>query len=278
MKRGDDTPSPMAQVIGLMLKPVIRFSIRKGFLFQEFSKIARSAFVEVAEEEILKTQSKVNVSRISVLTGLYRNDVANIYTHKTPLPTAPQNVLGKVIVQWEQDKRFRHKETGEPKVLTFEGDNSEFFQLVRKVSKHLNPATVLFEIQRNRAADRTPKGLKLVRRTVAYGNMELKGYELLSKDLDDLISAVSYNLERKDEIGYLHLRTDYDNVCRKDIPEIRKWLILQGKAFHKRVRDYLSQYDKDLNPDLSESKEPSARVSLGSFSFSADIEEWMRLE
>jgi len=80
-------------------------------------------------------------------------------------------------------------------------------------------------------------------------------------------------VKREDEIGQLHLRTSFNNICRKDVPDIRRWLIVQAKEFHKRARDYLSIYDKDINPDLMGNTEPIARISLSSFSFAADIEE-----
>ena len=258
--------------IALILKPIIRLCLKKQFRFREFVKIARATFIQVAEEEIKKSRSKVTISRLSVLTGIYRLDVKSVFIENEPLPPGPMNVLGRVILRWEQDKRFANKKTGEPRVLSCEGEKCEFYQLVRKVSKSLNPATVLFEIQRNGAAEQIEGGLKLIRSVVAVGGSELRGYELLSSDIEALISAVDFNLSRTDDLGYLHLHTEYDRISHKDLPEIRRWLKLEGRVFHKRARDYLSQFDMDLNPDLMDVNEAAARFVLGSFGFAEEVD------
>ena len=63
-----------------LLKPVALFCMRRShFSFQDFVEIAKVAFIRAAEEELGQSTQKVNVSRISVLTGIYREEVTRIY-------------------------------------------------------------------------------------------------------------------------------------------------------------------------------------------------------
>ena len=63
-------------------------------------------------------------------------------------------------------------------------------------------------------------------------------------------------------------RTEYDNISISDFPEIRKWLIKEGAAFHNKARGYLSQFDLDINPKPDH--EGGARVTVGTFSYTEE--------
>ncbi len=71
----------------------------------------------------------------------------------------------------------------------------------------------------------------------------------------------------------LHLRTDFDNIYTSEIIPIRRWLIAEGKAFHKRAREFLSRFDKDLNEDVDETRKAGGKIVLTSFSFSSSPED-----
>jgi hypothetical protein len=49
------------------------------------------------------------------------------------------------------------------------------------------------------------------------------------------------------------------------LEEIRLWILAKGVAFHKEARDYLSRFDRDMNPELG-SGEERASVVVSTFS------------
>jgi hypothetical protein len=254
MKTFTQSRSIQLECLRLLLWPIVRYCLRHSHSYQDFINVAKVVFVNAAEEEILKTSPKVNVSRISALTGIYRDDVRRLYKDRESHSEQPLSVLGRVIGQWEQDKRFLSS-NGKPRALTYQGTKAEFQRLVAAVSKHLNPGTVLFELARIGAVKKTKGMLQLNQKVGALATDPREGFELLSKDVDTLIHAVEENLLEKREVANLHIRTEYDNIFQKDMNKIRKWFVREGKMFHKKARDFLSKYDQDINPDAKENLE-----------------------
>ncbi len=258
------------ECLQLLLWPVIRYCMRHSYSYQDFINVAKIIFVRAAEEEIRKSTTKVNVSRISALTGIYRDDVKRIYYEKPEPSAEPLSVLGRIIGQWEQDSRFRNA-AGKPRVLSYQGPDSEFHELVSAVSMHLNPGTMVFELQRIGVVEKTVKGLKLVRQLAAPEDDLRRGFEILSNDMETLIQAIEENLYRKSRISNLHIRTEYDNVFTKDLPKIRLWLIKEGKKFHRKARNFLSKFDQDIHPNPK--AESGGKVTITAFSVTSSLPE-----
>ena len=252
-------------VLRSLMRPFVRFCIRHSHSIQDFTMIAKGVFLTVAEEEIRKSTKKVNVSRLAVMTGMYRDEVTKLYREKVPQPSEPMSILSRVLGQWRQDKRFTTK-SGAPRVLTYKGDESEFRDLVETVSKNINHGTVLFELKRLGFAEETPKGLKLLKQLFGFEDDPRTGFELLARDVETMMDAVEENLLAQKDFSNLHIRTEYDNISVKELKTIRKWFIDEGKAFHRKARDFLSKFDRDINPD-SKDNSAGTRVVLGSFSW-----------
>jgi Family of unknown function (DUF6502) len=258
----------VAGFVRAFLMPVVRFCLRRSYGYSEFSSLAKQIFYEIAEEEIRIKGQDVSVSRLSALTGLDRRDLTRF--HKEGVFFArKENLLSRVIGQWEQDARFC-KSPGRAKALTCEGVDSEFFTLVQVVSKDLNPYTVLGELERVQAIERKNDKVSL-RAKVFVPREDLQdGLRILGLDARDLYNAVESNILQKSETKNLHIRTEYDNLDPAGIEKIRTWFLDKGAELHKEARNYLARFDKDLNPKI---KQGGARAVIGSFSLVEDKNE-----
>ena len=255
-------------VLELILRPLVRFCLRYGHSFQEFLAVAKRLFVQLAEEEIRKTSSKVNVSRISVMTGLNRSEVDRLFGPEPEGPAERLGVLTRVLGQWRNHHDFTTS-TGQPRSLTYRGEDSEFKQLVATVSKNINPGTVLFELQRKGYLKKTRQHINLQKEVFSLQSDPHKGFDLVARDIETLLQASEQNIYNLQPVSNLHIRTEYDNIIKSKLPEIRRWLVDEGKHFHKRARDYLSALDKDVNPG-TENEEAGCRVTVTAFSFTSE--------
>ena len=250
-----------------MLRPIVRYWLRRADRFQEFSELLKIVFVDVAREELARSNSKVNVSRIHMLTGVHRNDVSRIFKQGAQPKILP-DFLSRLIGQWEQDPEFQTS-NGTPKVLTFLGKNNDFNKLVEKVSKGVSPGTVLFELERSNAIKRTSRGIKLVRSTQRHTKDEERVIALSGEMVESMLGAAQGNIGAGDISPNVLLRTRDDNIYRSDVEDIRAWLRAEAKALHKRVRDYLSLRDKDIverAPKAGETEQAAGlTVVFGSF-------------
>lgn len=247
-----------------MLKPAIRFCLRRSLHVQDVIESVKVTFIEAACDELSMRGQQVNVSRLAAMTGMHRRDVMRIHREES-VKEEPQGLVSRVIGQWQQDPRFNTK-YGKPRVLSFEGEGNDFQRLVGLVSHDLHPGTVLFELERIGAVRRSRAGLRLVARAyVPKGNAK-EGYDMLASDAADLMSAVEQNLFEESNVPNLHAKTEYDNISTDAIPQIREWLLREGSALHQRARNFLAAYDRDINPAA---RSGGARVVLGTFSLAA---------
>lgn len=246
-----------------ILGPVVGFCLRHGITIQDFIEIGKRQFVEGARGLISGSGDKVNISRVSVLTGLRRREVQRLTQTAPDVDEDSCGLMTKVIGRWLTDRKFidnRHA----PKVLSVDGENSEFRSLVFSVSRDVGAGTVLSELMRVNAVKLVPNGAKLLVEGYEPKGDPESGFDMLGSDVHDLIAAVEENIFAIPELSNLHATTEYTNISSSKLPALRKWLLTEGMAFHKRARDYISGLDYDLNPRTK--GKDRFRVVLGSFS------------
>lgn len=252
----------LIECLRLMLRPLAKFCLKRSLSIQDMIESVKIAFLHAAADELKVQGEKVNMSRLSAITGLQRRAVVRIFregeTKESP------NLTIRVIGQWQRDEKFL-TDAGQPRTLTYEGDNSEFRKLVHTVSSELHPRSVLVDLERIGAVKLTKDGVKLVTKTYVPRKNSLDLFRLLADDMDDLISAVMDNseFENRDRPN-VHLKTHFDNVPAEDLPKIRKWLSKHAYFFHRKAEKFLSQHDLDIKPNKL--KKGGARVAIGFFS------------
>lgn len=256
-------PFTSRDFIRQLLRPVVKLCLKRGVKFQEFGEIARHVFIDCADEELTNDGYEVNVSRLSLATGLQRRDVTRLWDENAEVK-GNAGVLFKVIGQWRADKRFAEKNE-KPKPLSYKGLESDFAQLVRSISQDLNVYTVLFELERLGLVEKKGEILLLTGSTVVPQKDLKRGSELLSADMQDIISAVDENIFATPETPNHHIKTHYDNIVVEALPRIREWFLEKGEMLHDEARKFISKFDKDINPKLKD-QQGKARVALGSFS------------
>ena len=257
----------LAKTLRTMFRPVVRFCVRNALSIQEVTEIQKRVFVEVAEDELKKEKQKVNVSKISALTGVHRKDVTRIRSSKSP-QIEIGSITSRVISNWRQNKEFLTK-ANKPKVLSIEGSDCEFNQLVRHVSKDISPASVLLALEKvgavKQSKDTSEGKVRLLAKAYVPEGNPVEIARLLASDIEDLTEAVLENIDTtQGPLPNYHAKTYYDNIAAEDLPEIKDWLIKESYKFQRKVEKYLSQKDLDYNPD--ENKKGGARVALGVFS------------
>src|SRR5262245_45968871 len=129
-----------------LLKPLVRFLLRRGVRLQEAAELLKAAYIDVAREELTRSAQSPNISRVAVMTGVHRKDVTRLLSENRELKSS-SNLVARVLNLWQHDARFTTK-AGEPRTLSYEGKENDLVTLVSAVSQDLNPYTVLFELER----------------------------------------------------------------------------------------------------------------------------------
>src|SRR5882757_465621 len=131
-----------------LLRPLVRLCIRSGMTFPALAQLLRELFVNVAEHDFALEGKEQTDSRVSLLTGIHRKEVARLRGAGAPVHETPAAVslTSAVISRWVAAPEFTDAK-GEPLALprTAEGDAPSFEQLVASVTKDVRPRAVLDE-------------------------------------------------------------------------------------------------------------------------------------
>ena len=245
-----------------LLKPITRFCIANAISFKDLTDLLKESYLKEADLELKSSSNKSNISRLSVLTGINRKEVKRLLNSKNPKDN-DQSLIFKILGKWHHSKLF--SKNGIPKKLTYGKIDSEFSKLVETVNKDFNPATILFQLQRLNLVKSDNNLLEILTpEFIPTENIDLQ-FSILADDTDDLISAVTENILSQKEIPNLHRRTMYDNVDPEKLDEIKRWIMIEGLEFHKRAREFISQYDLDINPKENFNQK-GTKVVVGTFS------------
>jgi hypothetical protein len=126
------------------------------------------------------------------MSGLHRRDINRIQRNAPP-PKSNVDLVARVVGHWQSKKNLQDDE-GRPRVLTSDGEHAEFSELVRSISRELQPRAVLEELERVGAVEHAPKGVRLLVSSFAPKPEASTGFEFLGKDIRDLLGAISENV------------------------------------------------------------------------------------
>lgn len=251
-----------------LLKPIARFCLRRSIKLQEIIEMVKQALFEVAIEDLNTRGDSVNVSKLSLMTGIHRKDGVRLMNFGAVLPE-DESLLTRIIGHWRADARFIAP-NGKPKILKYNGKDSDFYKLVHSVSRELNPMSILSELERVGAVTRIELGLKLLAKTFVPKGDEREALVYLISDTEDLHEAIEGNISNSNPLPNLHIKTEFDKIPDEFVDQIREWILKEGTDLHDRAQSYIGQYDKDLNPKMEDYKGEN-KLSLVGFSRSVKL-------
>lgn len=259
-------------LLSLVFRPLAQLCIRFSLPVSEVIEALKSTLVDEAIEELRSRGEKVTLSRVSVMLGMGRKDVTRLFRTEDNkrYPGENLSLLSRVLSLWQTDARFRLQD-GSPKALECHGEQSEFADLVKTVSKDVHPTTFLKEFERRKYVKKMGRKVKLIRREHQFEEVSNRSLESVYRDVETLVRAVNQNLLENPNVRNLHLRTEYDNVFLEELPEIRTWMLEHGSKVHREAREYLVGKDKDLN--LADKRRAGGRVVFVTYSYTESDDE-----
>lgn len=205
-----------------LLRPLVRLLLRHGMAYDDFAELARRAYVEVAERDFALRGRKQTTSRISVITGLNRKEVARLQAlNAQDEPSdaafaATLNRAAKVVVGWQRD----HASDAADAVPSL--DVAQFSALVRKYSGDMPVRAVLDELRNAGAVSTTEEG-RYVLRGEGYVPQatDARKITLLGQHAADLLGTIDHNLTEPAEQAYLQQRVFADNIPAERVDAVR---------------------------------------------------------
>ena len=246
-----------------VLRPIVRILIRAGIRFDEFAELARGVYVESALRDGLDHASSLTRARVSVVTGLTRQQVNYYIDNDGALPSASPTLAGvlvEVLQKWHTDPQYVGP-YGIPLELEFEVSSGRSFRsLVAMVDTTASPGIVLEELLR--VGSVTYSGEKHFRAVSRYfmmpEPMSPQQVEYFGNTLTRLAQTLEFNMSPRNS----EKRLERFVVADRGLPEE----VLPQFASYARDRtsEFLLDLDNWLTPySTSEDTDSSPRVATG---------------
>jgi len=247
-----------------ILRPLIRILHRRGVAFGEFSQLARLVYVEVAETNLLASGEKATTSRIAITTGLTRKDVAQLRKqpkHNEAL-TSQYNRCVRVISGWTSDKDFQDR-AGNPAPLIQQGSAHSFEALVNRYSGDMPYRAMLKELERSQLVSVDNDQVSLISMAYLPKGNEAETLSILGRDVSLLIATIEHNLYLPDgSVPHFQRKVSYDNLPFEAAAAFKKMVQNDGMELLIKFNDWLSDHDRDTNPQVKGTGKIQAGVGI----------------
>ena len=257
--------SELARACRHLLRPLVRALLRHGIAHDEFSEIAKSVYVEVAREDFGLPGKKTSDSRVAILTGLTRKEVAAVGERDGNMPigeNAQGNRATRVLSGWYQDPDFCGPD-GQPIALPVDGRIS-FAALVKRYSGDMPHRAMLEELQRIGALSVDKSGNVRVRsRSYVPSEKDPEGARILGTAAHDLIATIEHNLARSGEEQSRFQRSAFNlHLSAKAVPILRRIVSERGLRFLESLDDWMSAHEAPATDEKD-----AVRAGIGVYFF-----------
>jgi hypothetical protein len=214
-------------------------------------------------------------SRVSLVTGLHRKEVARLRHGAVDLPpkvSAAGSIASRVIGRWMTMRSYRDAR-GRPRRIPYESRSARapsFVRLVRDLGIDVPARSVLDELIRTGAVEMIDGStLRLCAEVlVPAGDLSAK-LPILASDPAELFATIAHNIDSSDD-SWLQRKVVYDNIGADALPDLREAARVAGAEFIRAANELLASRDRDRNPRAPGGRR--SRAVLAVYYFEADAE------
>jgi hypothetical protein len=256
-------PLKEATIVALkrVVDPLIDLMFDAGVTVHEFSQLVRVRAVRIAATRVSKETGRDSKSRVAIITGLPRSEVARILKSDdlSPSKRLGQQPARKVLAAWFDNPRFLAS-NGDPAVLPIFGKRRSFEQLVAMHSRGIPVRAMLDELTQIDAVERlSDQRVRAKTRIPILTGLTGSAIAVIGERTRDLLETLTNNLRRTSKPLFegtaLVDETDLEMVSL-----VRREIAEQGANFINSANSLFSR--SCVKPNRSIAK-TSAKCRLG---------------
>lgn len=264
----------VVQTCRVLLRPIASLLLKCGMTWREFADVSKGVFVAVASQDFGLKGRLTNVSRVSILTGVSRKEVARVRSLEGGPAEPPPNKTTdatRLLSGWHQDPEFLGPD-GTPLPLPVDGDGPSFASLWRRYGGDVPVTSMRKELLNVGAITVLPDGrLRAERRYFMPRQFDPEWILNAGSMLRDLGEGIAHNLDagpdaagrvrhagRRRFIG----RATSSAVDPAALPEFEAFVEKNGQEFLERIDQWLTEHEARPAADAAR---PPLRLGLGLF-------------
>jgi hypothetical protein len=243
--------------------------IRSGISFGEMAEVLKTVFVEVAARDFDLPERKTSLSRIAIITGLTRKEVAKqqeLLRSGALDVDSNLNRITRVLQGWHADPTFTGP-YGMPMELPFESPtSSSFASLVRKHSGDMAPRAMLDELIRVGAVEQTVTGaFKVLVRVYIPRDFHPDALQRFGEVVRDFVNTYEYNMDKRPGMGRFERIVFADDGLREDLmPAFDALLRSKGHKFLLELQNWITAQE---NPNVARKTKRRIKTGVGLYHY-----------
>jgi hypothetical protein len=262
------TITTLKRVIG----PLVGLMIDTGVTVHEFGHLVRDSAVRTAAKRVEKETGRDSKSRVAIITGLPRSEVARILKSDDD---SPGKRLGphpsrRVLAAWYDNPRFLTA-NGDPAVLPIFGKRRSFEQLVAKYGRGIPVRAMLDELTQIDAVERlSDQRVKAKSRIPILTGLTSSAIAVIGERTGDLLETLTNNLRHKSN-PFFEGTALVDEADLEMVTLIRREIAEQGTSFITGANSLFNR--SRIKPSRTSAKKTATcRVGVTVYYFQDDIE------
>src|SRR5882757_5899771 len=226
-----------------LLRPLVRLCIRSGMTFPALAQLLRELFVNVAEHDFALEGKEQTDSRVSLLTGIHRKEVARLRGAGAPVNETPATLS-----------------------RTASGDAPSFESLVASITKDVRPRAVLDEwLDRELVTINDDEEIVLVEAAFVPRGDDDRKWHYLGRNLHDHIAAAADNVSSGTP-RFLERAVHYDGLS----PKLAKRLEARSREL---AIEALKVANREANRAVAKDKGGGSRWNFGIYIYCEDPDD-----
>lgn len=260
----------------VLLRPIVRLLLKSGVTWKEFAELSKTAFVEVATAEFGIRGRPTNISRVAILTGINRHEIARQRAllqdgGDGAAPTYAGSAT-RVLSGWHQDPDYLGGD-GKPREIAASGPAPSFTDLCARYGGDIPDSALLKELKAVGAVVTAGGALRAAMRN--YIPVKFDGEKMLvgASLLHDHAATVVHDLLRgADSPARVARRAHNARIDARALPDFQGFMEREGQAFLERIDDWLTRHEAP--PDAQD--RTLVRVGAGVFQIQDDFKRGSR--
>ena len=239
-----------------LLLPVVRFLLKHGVTWDEFGELSKGAFVQVARDDYGIESRPTNNSRVAMLTGLSRREVARVrdrlLDNEEVAAALHGNQISRILTGWHVDSEFV-AESGRPKDLPATGPTGSFSHLLKRYAGDLPHGAVRKEmVQRGLIEELEDGQIRVLKRDYVYSDLDPEIVRLLGIALHDHGATLEHNLNaERPSARRFEAIANNDRITPRAFSAFQKLVESRGLEFLEDIDVWLTEHEIQAREDTN---------------------------
>jgi len=245
-----------------LLRPLVRFLLKNGVTYAEFADACKDVYVDVARQDYGLQGRPTNNSRVAMLTGLSRREVARVrdrLLEGIPEPEQLQSSrISQILSGWHLDPEFLGA-NGRPKDLPPTGPSGSLPALLKRYAGDIPHGAIRKEmLQRGLVTELENGDMRVLKRDYVYSSVDPEIVRQMGVALHDHAATLEHNLDENRKSGArFEGIADNGAVSVKAVKAFHQLVAERGMEFLQTVDAWLSKNEVEATQN------PGRKVRLG---------------